>query len=271
MPFVVATLAIGPVIPGRLRSKRARNPLRNYARCELDSGFGSASRPGMTRRRECRTSLTLIQPSPGRSSLLFAIRLQDLQGGLVDEDHRSPARKIRRQLVRDFPGTNFIMHDRRACDGIKIGIVRRKIVFRDSRSRKLWRFQRRFLRDRVRRNCGRNDHQCQNKVWPCPQTDCSSHIDSWNPDKQNPGVASLTRATKKKRRALARRFELISYPRSSAASAIARDASTSAAPWPRSGGCALSSPRTAGRPLRGCGRCSCRCRSACGARALRAG
>jgi len=51
MPLIVATLAIGLVIPGRLRSKRARNPLRNRARCQMDSGFGSASRPGMTEER----------------------------------------------------------------------------------------------------------------------------------------------------------------------------------------------------------------------------
>ena len=50
----------------------------------------------------------------------------------------------------------------------------------------------------------------------------------------------------------------------------ATDASASAAPWPRSGGCARASPRTAGRPLPACGRCSCRCRSACAARAPRA-
>src|SRR3981081_4482949 len=58
------------------------------------------------------------------------------------------------------------------------------------------------------------------------------------------------------------------YPKSSAASWTATDASASSAPWPRSGGCARASLRTAGRPLRACGRCSCRCRSACGGCAL---
>jgi hypothetical protein len=65
--------------------------------------------------------------------------------------------------------------------------------------------------------------------------------------------------------------ERISYPGSSAASGSATDASASAAPWPRSAGCARGSPRIAGRLLPACGRCSCRCRSACAARALRAG
>ncbi len=45
----------------------------------------------------------------------------------------------------------------------------------------------------------------------------------------------------------------------------ATDAATCAAPWPRSGGCARGSRRTACPPLPGCGRCSCRCRSACAA------
>src|SRR5262249_28537345 len=48
------------------------------------------------------------------------------------------------------------------------------------------------------------------------------------------------------------------------------DASASLAPWPRSGGCARASPRTAGRPLPACGLCSCRCRSAYGLYAPRA-
>src|SRR4051794_40571411 len=64
---------------------------------------------------------------------------------------------------------------------------------------------------------------------------------------------------------------LLSYPRSSAASCSLTDASASLAPSPRSGGCVLWSPRTAGRLLPACGRCSCRCQNACGARALRAG
>jgi hypothetical protein len=88
----------------------------------------------------------------------------------------------------------------------------------------------------------------------------------------------------RKRRAFARRFVSMdarvkpghddlnsNYPRSSAASATVTDASASLAPSPRSAGCALWSPRTAGRLLPGCGRCSCRCRSACGVRVLRAG
>jgi hypothetical protein len=45
--------------------------------------------------------------------------------------------------------------------------------------------------------------------------------------------------------------------RSSAASCSSTDASASAAPSLRSAGCALSSPRTAGRLLPACGRCSC--------------
>ena len=49
----------------------------------------------------------------------------------------------------------------------------------------------------------------------------------------------------------------------SAASLTYSDASASAAPSLRSAGCALGSPRTAGRLLPACGRCSCRCRSAC--------
>jgi hypothetical protein len=62
----------------------------------------------------------------------------------------------------------------------------------------------------------------------------------------------------------------INYPKSSAASLTCSDASASATPSPRSGGCVRGSPRTAGRLLPACGRCSCRCRSACEARALRA-
>src|SRR5438270_12400854 len=62
-----------------------------------------------------------------------------------------------------------------------------------------------------------------------------------------------------------------SYPKSSAASSTSTDASISATPSLRSCGCARGSPKTAGRLLPGCGRCSCRCRSACGARVLRAG
>jgi len=65
--------------------------------------------------------------------------------------------------------------------------------------------------------------------------------------------------------------DTINYPRNSAASATATDASTSLAPSPRSGGCVRASPRTAGRLLPACGRCSCRCQSACARRVLRAG
>ena len=43
-----------------------------------------------------------------------------------------------------------------------------------------------------------------------------------------------------------------------------------AAPWLRSGGCVRASRRTACRLLPACGRCSCRCRSACAALSLRA-
>ena len=63
----------------------------------------------------------------------------------------------------------------------------------------------------------------------------------------------------------------ISYQGTTAASGSATDASASAAPSPRSVEYALSSPRTADRLLPGCGRCSCQCRSACGARVLRGG
>ncbi|TWI60432.1 hypothetical protein IQ16_07550, partial [Bradyrhizobium huanghuaihaiense] len=63
----------------------------------------------------------------------------------------------------------------------------------------------------------------------------------------------------------------ISCRGTTAASGSATDASAYAAPWLRSGGCARASPRTAGRLLPACGRCSCRCRSACAGRVLRAG
>ena len=63
----------------------------------------------------------------------------------------------------------------------------------------------------------------------------------------------------------------INCPGSSAASGFGSGASASSAPWPRSGECARASPRTAGRLPRAYGRCSCRCRSACAARAPHAG
>ena len=56
----------------------------------------------------------------------------------------------------------------------------------------------------------------------------------------------------------------------SAASLNGSDASASSAPSPRSGGCVRASPRIADRLLPACGRCSCRCRSACATRAPRA-
>jgi hypothetical protein len=62
----------------------------------------------------------------------------------------------------------------------------------------------------------------------------------------------------------------LNYPESSAASDSGSGVSACAAPSPRSGGCARASPRTAARPPPACGRCSCRCRSACAARAPRA-
>ena len=65
-------------------------------------------------------------------------------------------------------------------------------------------------------------------------------------------------------------FRSISCPGSCGASGSGSDVSACAAPWLRSGEYVRASPRTAGRPLRACGRCSCRCRSACAARAPRA-
>src|SRR6266436_3164753 len=56
---------------------------------------------------------------------------------------------------------------------------------------------------------------------------------------------------------------VLNYPKSSSAFYSCSDASACAAPLPRSGGCVRGSPRTAGRLPPACGRCSCRCRSAC--------
>src|SRR6266511_1888527 len=52
--------------------------------------------------------------------------------------------------------------------------------------------------------------------------------------------------------------------RSSSAASTARGAAASAAPSPRSGGCARGSPRSPDRPPRACGRSSPRCRTASG-------
>ena len=64
--------------------------------------------------------------------------------------------------------------------------------------------------------------------------------------------------------------EMLTDPGNSGASATATDASASSAPSPRSAGSARGSPKTAGRPLRACGRCSSRSRSASAAHVPRA-
>src|SRR5260370_36177231 len=51
----------------------------------------------------------------------------------------------------------------------------------------------------------------------------------------------------------------VSYPGTTAASLTATDASTSSAPSPQSAGCALASPRTAGRLLPAWGRACRQC------------
>jgi len=61
----------------------------------------------------------------------------------------------------------------------------------------------------------------------------------------------------------------LSCPRSCAASSTGSGASASAAPSLRSGGCARGSQKTAGRLPPAYDPCSCRCRSACAARAPR--
>ena len=83
------------------------------------------------------------------------------------------------------------------------------------------------------------------------------------------GVATKSRAAARLRAAPTRRQRL-AVQEAPELPATGSGASASAAPSPRSGGCARASPRTAGRPPPACGRCSCRCRSACGARAPRA-
>ncbi len=55
------------------------------------------------------------------------------------------------------------------------------------------------------------------------------------------------------------------YPGSCAAAPSGSGDAACAGPSLRSGGCARGSRRTACRPLPACGRCSCRCRSACAA------
>jgi hypothetical protein len=201
------------------------------------------------------------------------IRLQDVPGRLVDDDDGSARLLNPGEVQRNLPCIALVFQHGRLLDRIEVWIVRREITFRDSRSRKLRRLHRHVLRKCMRRSNDHNSGQSPSKT----QFYCNAfHATIWRSDirsaeKQNPDAAFAHPGFNRKRRAFARRFEMISCPRSSAASATLTDASASLAPSPRSGGYALSSPRTAGRPLRACGRCSCRCRSACGARVLRAG
>lgn len=60
-------------------------------------------------------------------------------------------------------------------------------------------------------------------------------------------------------------LEINRYPGSCAAAPSGSGDAACAGPSLRSGGCARGSRRTACRPLPACGRCSCRCRSACAA------
>src|SRR5438105_6953601 len=99
----------------------------------------------------------------------------------------------------------------------------------------------------------------------------SQDVDGRDEPGHDKGKKTGSRVCNAALRAAPRPGNEISYPGTTAAFATYSDASASLAPSPRSGGCARVSPRTAGRLLQACSRCSCRCESACGARVLRAG